>query len=76
MTNHKSVLKPRDIKFKRINKSKSKSLEELRGKLRSQILERASMEKEGETASAQLPMREKGIRGIFKQSLSLDHGGS
>uniref|UniRef100_A0A0K2TWB8 Uncharacterized protein n=1 Tax=Lepeophtheirus salmonis TaxID=72036 RepID=A0A0K2TWB8_LEPSM len=75
MTNHKSVLKPKDVKFKRINKSKSKSLEELRGKLRSQILERASLEKET-SPSAQLPMSNKktGFRGIFKHSVSLDQG--
>ncbi|TRY62529.1 hypothetical protein TCAL_16618 [Tigriopus californicus] len=34
MSSHKAVLKPKDVKFKRINKAKSRSLEELRGKLR------------------------------------------
>ena len=35
MTNrHKSVTKPKDVKFKRINKAKSRSLEELRGQLK------------------------------------------
>lgn len=34
MSNHRSVTKPKDVKYKRINKAKSKSLEELRGKLR------------------------------------------
>jgi hypothetical protein len=32
--NHRSVTKPKDVKYKRINKAKSKSLEELRGRLR------------------------------------------
>ncbi|XP_046398590.1 uncharacterized protein LOC124165291 [Ischnura elegans] len=34
MSNHRSVTKPRDVKYRRINKAKSKSLEELRGRLR------------------------------------------
>jgi hypothetical protein len=34
MSNHRSVTKVKDVKYKRINKAKSKSLEELRGKLR------------------------------------------
>lgn len=34
MSNHRSVTKPKDVKYKRINKVKSKSLEELRGRLR------------------------------------------
>ena len=34
MSNHRSVTKPKDVKYKRINKAKSRSLEELRGKLR------------------------------------------
>ncbi|XP_012253983.1 uncharacterized protein LOC105684869 [Athalia rosae] len=34
MSNHRSVTKPKDVKYKRINKAKSKSLEELRGCLR------------------------------------------
>lgn len=34
MSNHRSVTKPKDVKYKRINKAKSKSLEELRGKLK------------------------------------------
>lgn len=34
MLNHRSVTKPKDVKYKRINKAKSKSLEELRGKLK------------------------------------------
>ena len=33
MSNHRSITKPKDVKFKRINKAKSRSLEELRGKL-------------------------------------------
>lgn len=34
MSNHRTVTKPKDVKYKRINKAKSKSLEELRGKLK------------------------------------------
>ncbi|CAO1385221.1 unnamed protein product [Diamesa tonsa] len=34
MLNHRSVTKPKDVKYKRINKAKSKSLEELRGRLK------------------------------------------
>ena len=34
MLNHRAVTKPKDVKFKRINKAKSRSLEELRGKLK------------------------------------------
>lgn len=34
MSNHRNVTKPKDVKYKRINKAKSKSLEELRGKLK------------------------------------------
>lgn len=34
MLNHRAVTKVKDVKYKRINKAKSKSLEELRGRLR------------------------------------------
>ncbi|XP_041973790.1 uncharacterized protein LOC121729373 [Aricia agestis] len=34
MSNHRNVTKPKDVKYKRINKAKSKSLEELRGRLK------------------------------------------
>ena len=34
MSNHRTVTKPKDVKYKRINKAKSKSLEELRGRLK------------------------------------------
>lgn len=37
MSNHRSVIKPKDVKYKRINKAKSKSLEELRGRLRNWV---------------------------------------
>lgn len=37
MSNHRSVTKPKDVKYKRINKAKSKSLEELRGRLRNWV---------------------------------------
>lgn len=37
MLNHRSVTKPKDVKYKRINKAKSKSLEELRCKLKSWV---------------------------------------
>ncbi|KAI8043397.1 hypothetical protein M5D96_004729 [Drosophila gunungcola] len=40
MLNHRSVTKPKDVKYKRINKAKSKSLEELRGRLKN-LVERA-----------------------------------
>ena len=33
-SNHRAVTKPKDVKFKRISKAKSRSLEELRGKLK------------------------------------------
>ena len=37
MSNHRTMTKPKDVKFKRINKAKSRSLEELRGKLKWQV---------------------------------------
>lgn len=37
MSNHRSVTKPKDVKYKRINKAKSKSLEELRGRLKNWV---------------------------------------
>lgn len=37
MLNHRSVTKPKDVKYKRINKAKSKSLEELRGRLKNWV---------------------------------------
>lgn len=37
MSNHRNVTKVKDVKYKRINKAKSKSLEELRGKLRNWV---------------------------------------
>ncbi|XP_043642409.1 uncharacterized protein LOC122612697 isoform X1 [Drosophila teissieri] len=37
MLNHRSVTKPKDVKYKRINKAKSKSLEELRGRLKNLV---------------------------------------
>lgn len=42
MSNHRSVTKPKDVKYKRINKAKSKSLEELRGKLKNWVEHRNS----------------------------------
>ncbi|KAG5682821.1 hypothetical protein PVAND_012145 [Polypedilum vanderplanki] len=42
MLNHRSVQKPKDVKYKRINKAKSKSLEELRGKLKCWVEHRSS----------------------------------
>lgn len=42
MSNHRSVTKPKDVKYKRINKAKSKSLEELRGKLKNWVEHRSS----------------------------------
>lgn len=43
MSNHRSVTKPKDVKYKRINKAKSKSLEELRGCLKHWV-ERGNIE--------------------------------
>ncbi|KAH8410335.1 hypothetical protein KR009_012317 [Drosophila setifemur] len=43
MSNHRSVTKPKDVKYKRINKAKSKSLEELRGRLKN-LVERPCLE--------------------------------
>ncbi|KAH8353341.1 hypothetical protein KR084_010372 [Drosophila pseudotakahashii] len=40
MLNHRSVTKPKDVKYKRINKAKSKSLEELRGRLKNLVEQR------------------------------------
>jgi hypothetical protein len=37
MSSHRSVTKPKDVKYKRINKATSKSLEELRGRLRNWV---------------------------------------
>ncbi|XP_050442703.1 uncharacterized protein LOC126846897 [Adelges cooleyi] len=37
MSNHRSVTKPKDVKYRRINKAKSKSLEELRGRLKNWV---------------------------------------
>lgn len=37
-TNHRAVTKVKDVKFRRINKAKSRSLEELRGKLKWQVV--------------------------------------
>lgn len=45
MSNHRTVTKPKDVKYKRINKAKSKSLEELRGRLKHWI-DRGSSEKQ------------------------------
>lgn len=36
-SNHRSVTKPKDVKYRRINKAKSKSLEELRGRLKNWV---------------------------------------
>lgn len=42
MLNHRAIQRPKDVKYKRINKAKSKSLEELRGKLRQWIDHKAN----------------------------------
>lgn len=42
MSNHRTMTKPKDVKYKRINKAKSKSLEELRGKLKNWVEHRNS----------------------------------
>lgn len=49
MSNHRSVTKPKDVKYKRINKAKSKSLEELRGRLKN-LVERPGLDAGGYTA--------------------------
>lgn len=46
MSNHRTVTKPKDVKYKRINKAKSKSLEELRGFLK-HCIERGDAHKPG-----------------------------
>ncbi len=46
MSNHRSVTKPKDVKFKRINKAKSRSLEELRGRLLQQATSSSTSSKE------------------------------
>lgn len=43
MSNHRSVTKPKDVKYKRINKAKSKSLEELRGRLKNWVEQGSKM---------------------------------
>jgi hypothetical protein len=42
MSNHRNFQKPKDVKYKRINKAKSKSLEELRDKLKSFVDHRST----------------------------------
>ena len=42
MSNHRTVTKPKDVKFKRINKAKSRSLEELRGRLKGPLTRSSS----------------------------------
>lgn len=44
MSNHRSVTKPKDVKYKRINKAKSKSLEELRGRLKNLVEQRPGLD--------------------------------
>ncbi|TMW54397.1 hypothetical protein DOY81_000500 [Sarcophaga bullata] len=51
MSNHRSVTKPKDVKYKRINKAKSKSLEELRGRLKN-LVEKVDPDDDFKTAAA------------------------
>ena len=83
MSNHRAVLKPKDVKFKRINKSKARSLEELRDKLKwEQMLESVSAEQvvsnsldltdsvsKASPSSNRLAL----IRGFMERSASFDH---
>ena len=81
MSNHRAVLKPKDVKFKRINKAKARSLEELRDKLKwEQMLESVSAEEVvsipiefSESGSKSSPNRLALIRGIMERSASFDH---
>ena len=85
MTNHqKSVTKPKDVKFKRINKAKSRSLEELRGQLKCPPTRSSStnddediddLEEDDEECSDNAITSRLGLlRKIMKQkSLSLEH---
>ncbi|KAH8404843.1 hypothetical protein KR222_005821 [Zaprionus bogoriensis] len=50
MSNHRSVTKPKDVKYKRINKAKSKSLEELRGRLKNLVERPGHLDTGGYTA--------------------------
>ncbi|XP_022232095.2 uncharacterized protein LOC111080660 isoform X2 [Drosophila obscura] len=54
MLNHRSVTKPKDVKYKRINKAKSKSLEELRGRLKN-LVERPPGLEGGYPAAGMMP---------------------
>ena len=83
MTNrHKSVTKPKDVKFKRINKAKSRSLEELRGQLKCPTRSSSTndediddLEEDDEECSDTTTTSRLGLlRKIIKQkSLSLEH---
>jgi len=84
MSNHRAVLKPKDVKFKRINKAKARSLEELRDKLKwEEMLESVSAEEvvsipisfdlTESSVSKSSPNRLALIRGLMERSASFDH---
>lgn len=76
MTNHRTVVKPKDVKFKRINKAKSRSLEELRGKLKWPLVVGDENYEEDEDDDGQGQNRLALLRELMQQhmsSLSLDH---
>ena len=73
MTNHKTVTKPKDVKFKRISKAKSRSLEELRGKLKWHIIDAEDDdEDEEEEQKSTKTVLQKAERGKLQHCASLD----
>lgn len=71
MTNHRTVTKPKDVKFKRISKAKSRSLEELRGKLKWHIIDAEDDEDEPEEQKS-TKVLQKVDRGKLQHCASLD----
>jgi hypothetical protein len=69
-SNHRAVTRPRDVKFKRINKAKSRSLEELRGKLKWQAPVLVALDEDKDDVGKIQTARK---RGRFQQCASLDH---
>lgn len=81
MSNHRAMLKPKDVKFKRINKTKAKSLEELRDKLKcdqppesisSDEISSAVQESLNETSKTSSPNRLAIVRGFMERRASFD----
>ena len=86
MSNHRAVLKPKDVKFKRISKAKARSLEELRDKLKwEQMIGSISAEEvvsgpilisvsmDSGSKSSPGSNRLAIIRGFMERSASFDH---